>query len=199
MKGYWVGRVDVTDPEQYKSYVAANAEPFAEYGARFLVRGGAFENPEGTSRARNVMLEFETYDTALACYRSPAYQRAIALRRPASEADLVIIEGHDDGSGRDSAHGGYWIVRVDVTDPDGYKKYVEAVGAPLATANAHFVVRSGRFEAPEGSPRARNVVIGSESYARALEAYRTREYQAVKALREKSATSDLIIVEGYNP
>jgi uncharacterized protein (DUF1330 family) len=35
-KGYWVARVDVADPEQYKAYVAANAEPFKKYGARFL-------------------------------------------------------------------------------------------------------------------------------------------------------------------
>jgi uncharacterized protein (DUF1330 family) len=49
-KGYWIGRVEVSDLEQYKLYVAANALPFKMYGARFLVRGGAFENPEGESR-----------------------------------------------------------------------------------------------------------------------------------------------------
>src|SRR5690606_15889681 len=97
MKGNWVARVDVTDLDRYKAYVAANAEPLAEYGARFLVRGGAFENPEGSSRARNVVLEFASYETALACYHSPAYQRAVDLRKPASAGDLVIVEGHDDG------------------------------------------------------------------------------------------------------
>jgi len=51
-KGYWLGRVDVADPEAYKAYVAANAEPFRKYGARFLVRGGRCENPEGSSRSR---------------------------------------------------------------------------------------------------------------------------------------------------
>ena len=34
-KGYWIVRVDITDQEQYKSYVAANAKPLAKYGARF--------------------------------------------------------------------------------------------------------------------------------------------------------------------
>ena len=38
-KGYWIARVDVSDPEAYKEYVAANAAAFAKYGARFLVRG----------------------------------------------------------------------------------------------------------------------------------------------------------------
>jgi uncharacterized protein (DUF1330 family) len=58
--GYWIVRVDITDQEQYKLYMAANAAPFKKYGARFLVRSGRFENPEGTSRSRNVVLEFPT-------------------------------------------------------------------------------------------------------------------------------------------
>ena len=52
-KGYWIGRVDVHDPEAYKKYVAANAVALEKYGAKFLVRGGVFENPEGNSRSRN--------------------------------------------------------------------------------------------------------------------------------------------------
>ena len=47
-KGYWIARVDVTDDEQYKAYVAANAGPFKAFGARFLVRAGRFVNPEGS-------------------------------------------------------------------------------------------------------------------------------------------------------
>ncbi len=94
-KGYWIARVDVDDLEQYKRYVAANARPFAMYGAKFLVRGGRFEAPEGTSRSRNVVLEFPSYQAALDCYRSPEYQEAIKLRLPVSTGDLVIIEGYD--------------------------------------------------------------------------------------------------------
>lgn len=94
-KGYWIGRVDVEDAEAYLAYVQANAEPFAQYGARFLIRGGAFENPEGTSRSRNVVIEFPSYEAALACYRSPEYQAAKALRDPVSTGDIVIIEGYD--------------------------------------------------------------------------------------------------------
>jgi len=94
-KGYWIVRVDITDQEQYKLYMAANAAPFKKYGARFLIRSGRFENPEGTSRTRNVVLEFPTYETALECWRSPEYQAALKLRQPVSTFDLVIIEGYD--------------------------------------------------------------------------------------------------------
>jgi uncharacterized protein (DUF1330 family) len=94
-KGYWVARVDVHDPEVYKDYVAANAAAFAKYGARFLVRGGRSEAPEGTPRSRNVLIEFKDYDTAVACYRSPEYVAAKKLREPASVTDLLIIEGYD--------------------------------------------------------------------------------------------------------
>src|SRR5438552_10919109 len=80
-KGYWIARIDVTDPEGYKAYVAADAEPFRKYGARFLVRGGQFEAVEGESRARNIVLEFKDYATALACYRSPEYAKAAKLRQ----------------------------------------------------------------------------------------------------------------------
>ncbi len=94
-KGYWIGRVDVTDPEKYKDYVAANAEPFRKFGAHFLVRGGRFKNPEGTARSRNVVIEFPSYQAALDCYNSPEYQEAIKLRQPVSTGDIVIIEGYD--------------------------------------------------------------------------------------------------------
>ncbi len=94
-KGYWVGRVDVTDPEGYKAYVAANAEPFRKYGAKFLVRGGTFEAVEGKPRSRNVVLEFKYYATALACYRSPEYKKAMVHRAGAAVADIIVIEGYD--------------------------------------------------------------------------------------------------------
>ena len=55
-KGYWIVRVDIDDPERYKKYIAANAAPLRKYGARFLVRGGAFEGVEGGSRARNAVI-----------------------------------------------------------------------------------------------------------------------------------------------
>ena len=94
-KGYWIAHVDVNDPEGYKAYVAANAEPLRKFGAKFIVRGGQFDAKEGRSRSRNVVLEFPSYQAALDCYNSPEYQRAIALRTPFSTADILVIEGYD--------------------------------------------------------------------------------------------------------
>lgn len=93
-KGYWIAQVDVSDFETYKTYIAANAIPFAEFGGRFLVRGGTREVPEGAVRARTVVIEFPSYAEALSCYNSPRYQAAKALRDPVSTSDLVIIEGY---------------------------------------------------------------------------------------------------------
>jgi uncharacterized protein (DUF1330 family) len=94
-KGFWIARVDVHDEEGYKAYALANPAIFKKFGGRFVVRGGKFENPEGESRPRNVVIEFPDYATAMACYRSPEYQENIKRRQPHSIADLVIIEGYD--------------------------------------------------------------------------------------------------------
>ncbi len=94
-RGYWIARIDVTDLDSYKKYIAANAIPFARFGARFLVRGGEFDCPEGASRSRNVVIEFPSLEAARACYASPEYAAARTYRDGASEGDLVIIGGYD--------------------------------------------------------------------------------------------------------
>jgi len=94
-KAYWIGHVEVFDPEGYKSYMIANQAPFGEFGARYLVRGGTQEVPEGKFPSRTVVIEFPSFDAALACYRSPGYQAAKKLRDGKGKVDLVIVEGHD--------------------------------------------------------------------------------------------------------
>jgi uncharacterized protein (DUF1330 family) len=94
-KGYWMVHVDVHDPEGYRKYVKANAKAFAKYGARFLVRGGKYVVTRGKAPARNVVIEFRDYETAVACHDSEEYREATKLRDAASNADLVIIEGYD--------------------------------------------------------------------------------------------------------
>jgi len=94
-KGYWIARVDVSDPDAYGAYVKANAAAFAKFGARFLVRGGPYAAVEGVARARQVVIEFKDYATALACFESEEYRQAKALREKASQSELVIVEGYD--------------------------------------------------------------------------------------------------------
>lgn len=57
------------------------------------MRGGAFQRVEGQARDRHVVIEFESYETAQACYHSPEYQAASAFRQAGAVTDLVIIEG----------------------------------------------------------------------------------------------------------
>jgi uncharacterized protein (DUF1330 family) len=94
-KGYWIVRVDVRDNEVYQQYVKANAAAFAKYGARFLVRGGKHVVTRGNAPARNVVIEFRDYETALACHDSPEYRDAAKLRDAGAVVDLVIAEGYD--------------------------------------------------------------------------------------------------------
>jgi uncharacterized protein (DUF1330 family) len=92
-KGYWIARVDIRDPDRYKDYVSAAAIAFNKYGAVFLARVGAFHRLEGQVRARNVVIEFPSLQTAYDCYHSPEYQIAAAIRQEVADAEMVIVEG----------------------------------------------------------------------------------------------------------
>ena len=93
--GYWVVFADVTDPEGYKGYMAANAKALAKYGGRFLARGGKVEPKEGKPRSRVVVVEFPSYSAALECYESPEYASAMKEREGRSVWDMAITEGYE--------------------------------------------------------------------------------------------------------
>ena len=92
-KGYWMFHVTVNDPDTYQKYIERDAPVFARYGGRFLARGGEFQAPEGTARQRHVIIEFDSYEAALAYYNSADYQAAAEFRRHSATADLVIVKG----------------------------------------------------------------------------------------------------------
>lgn len=94
-KGYWIAQLDVSDADEYKRYVKANAKAFAKYGAKFLTRGGQYFQLEGRNRLRNVILEFESVAQAMRCYWSEEYQSALAIRRDVAQADIIIMAGYD--------------------------------------------------------------------------------------------------------
>jgi uncharacterized protein (DUF1330 family) len=83
-----------TEYYPYKKYFAANAAIFERWRARFIVRGGAYETVQGNAGERSVVIEFESYQQALACYKSPEYQDILKyLRAGANIAYFTIIEG----------------------------------------------------------------------------------------------------------
>jgi uncharacterized protein (DUF1330 family) len=92
-KGYWIARVTVTDLDAFKGYAAAASESVAAFDGRYLARGGVFEAVQGPARDRNVIVEFPSYEAALACWNSPQYQAAKALRDGHCEAEFVVVAG----------------------------------------------------------------------------------------------------------
>ena len=92
-KGYWMAMVDITDPENYPQYMAANRAAFEKYGAKFVVRGGQHQMYEGPEATRLVVIEFADYQTALDCHKSPEYQAALKLRRQYAVAHMAVVEG----------------------------------------------------------------------------------------------------------
>jgi uncharacterized protein (DUF1330 family) len=92
-KAYWIVRVSVRNAEEYPQYLAAARPAFEKFDARFIARGGRYQTMEGSSRERNVVVEFKDYDTALSCYASAEYQAAKEIRNANADADFVIVEG----------------------------------------------------------------------------------------------------------
>ncbi|WP_449433745.1 DUF1330 domain-containing protein [Pseudomonas putida] len=96
MKAYWIAHVDVTDPEQYLQYTQRAPAAFKAFGGRFLARGGRSEAMEGRpTPQRSVVIEFDSFEQALACYRSELYQEACSHRQGVAKAEVVIVEGFE--------------------------------------------------------------------------------------------------------
>ncbi|MCW5689851.1 MAG: DUF1330 domain-containing protein [Pseudolabrys sp.] len=93
---------------------------------------------------------------------------------------------------------GYWIGRVDVHDDEGYKPYSAANAAIFKKFGGRFLVRAGKFEAPEGQARSRNVVIEFPDYATAKACYDSPEYQDNLKIRQAHSTAEILIIEGYD-
>ncbi len=94
MPGYLIARVNVTDPEQYRKYTQVTPGVIAEFGGKFIVRGGpavTLEGPEDTHRI--VVIEFPSRERAIEFYNSPEYTEARKLRRDASEGSFIAVEG----------------------------------------------------------------------------------------------------------
>ncbi len=92
-RGYWIARVDVVDAARYQAYALALPAVLAAHGGRILLAGGRAETAEGEARQRNVVVEFDSYDAARACWDSQDYRGVAERRRGAAIVDVVIVEG----------------------------------------------------------------------------------------------------------
>ena len=96
-KGYWIARVDVSNPEGYKSLCGRKrGSRFANMAARFLVRGGRVrERPKGRSRTRNVVIEFPRTTRRRSPATIPRISEGHCAAAADSETDVIVIEGYD--------------------------------------------------------------------------------------------------------
>ncbi len=93
MKGYWIAFVSVHDAQVYAEYMARAPIALKKYGARILARGDEICPLEGfeVTPQRAVVFEFESYEQALACYRSEEYQEARRYRKGVCDAQILIV------------------------------------------------------------------------------------------------------------
>jgi uncharacterized protein (DUF1330 family) len=111
---------------------------------------------------------------------------------------LRLVSTNDRAYKVDTMPKGYWVARIDVHNPDGYKEYVAQNGAVFAKYGGKFLVRGGRHVSKEGSARTRNVVIEFKDYETAIACYNSPEYVRLVALRSPHSEGDLLIIEGYD-
>jgi uncharacterized protein (DUF1330 family) len=93
-KGYWVSAYrSVSDPEALAAYAKLAAPAIQAAGGRFLARGGKMKTYESGLNERTVIVEFDSFEQAVATYESEPYRAALAALGTAAERDFRIIEG----------------------------------------------------------------------------------------------------------
>jgi uncharacterized protein (DUF1330 family) len=94
MAAYLIAEVEITDPKAYEEYRKIVPGTIAQYGGRYLVRGGSVETKEGGwTPSRVVVLEFASMDQARKWYHSPEYAPALAIRTRAGKSKVILVEG----------------------------------------------------------------------------------------------------------
>ena len=94
MAGYIIAMIEVTDPEQYKKYMAETPGVIARFGGRFIVRGGEKTTLEGPEENRRLaVVEFPSLARAKEFYNSADYQEVKSLREGAATVSITAVEG----------------------------------------------------------------------------------------------------------
>ena len=94
-KGYWVAKANILDDKKLFSYGKEAEVAIEKFGGKFLVRGGQHETKEGIDFSRNVVVEFDSFDIALAAYSSPEYKKALKLLEGGADRMYAVVEGYE--------------------------------------------------------------------------------------------------------
>ena len=95
-KGYWVSVYrTISDPEKLAAYNELAGPAVKAGGGRTFVRGGRVVAPGAGIAERTVLVEFDSFEQAVAAYESAAYQEALAALSDGVERDFRIVEGID--------------------------------------------------------------------------------------------------------
>ena len=95
MPAYWVARASIADPVAYKKYTDRVPDIVARCGGNILARGGRYQIMEGPETFhRFIVIEFPSFEQAVACHETPEYLEAAAHRKEdgAGELEIVIVE-----------------------------------------------------------------------------------------------------------
>ena len=209
-KGYWFINLDVANPVSFLTYGEANLAFGLRHHLRFTIHGGDFEQMEGIKRHRNLLVEIPSYEEALALHGSEEYAKVIRHRQDSCVADFAAVEGYDGPQpcaapppdGTAEFPNGYWMARVDITDPVRYEEYRAANAEAFAEYGGWFMVRGGRSQILEGHGRGRYVVVAFRDLETARACYFSLAYQRALAIRKTCAETDLLIIAshpGYVP
>jgi uncharacterized protein (DUF1330 family) len=98
MPAYWLARCKIDDPVEYKKYTDQVPGIIAKHGGKVLARGGRYQIMEGPEKFhRFVVIEFPTFEQAVACHKSKEYQDAAKYRRAdgVGEVEQVIVDAGD--------------------------------------------------------------------------------------------------------
>ncbi|OKO86969.1 DUF1330 domain-containing protein [Bradyrhizobium sp. AS23.2] len=94
MPAYVISEVETRDTAAMEAYRALAAQTIAQYGGRYLARGGATEVVEGGPSPKTIIIvEFPSMARAREWYASVEYAEALKLRQTALERRLMFVEG----------------------------------------------------------------------------------------------------------
>jgi uncharacterized protein (DUF1330 family) len=93
MSAYVVVDITVIDPQEYQTYIQLAPAAVAEFGGKYLARGGKVEVLEGDWQPnRLVILEFESIEKARKWLNSPEYQPARQIRHKTAQTNMIVVE-----------------------------------------------------------------------------------------------------------